>query len=49
MTPLSSGLTAVPLAPERLPVYHAHHRAKHSLLREYMHVWLPKLGYDIRR
>jgi three-Cys-motif partner protein len=45
MSELDSNVTAAALAPEKLPVYQAHHRAKHELLRRYMDVWLPKLGF----
>jgi three-Cys-motif partner protein len=45
MSELDSGLDAARLSPERLAPYHAHHRAKHELLRRYMDVWLPKLGF----
>ena len=43
---LDSNLAPVRLPREKLPVYHAHHRAKHELLRRYMDVWLPKLGFS---
>jgi three-Cys-motif partner protein len=33
----------------KLPAYAAHHAAKHSLLREYANVWLPKLGFTYPR
>lgn len=49
MTSLSSNLDAQALPTERLPAFKAHHDAKHSLLREYMHVWLPKLGYTYKQ
>jgi three-Cys-motif partner protein len=45
MPELDSGLVAARLPPEKLPLYHPHHRAKHELLRRYMDVWLPKLGF----
>lgn len=45
MSELSSGVTAVRLSREKLPRYQPHHRAKHELLRRYMDVWLPKLGF----
>jgi three-Cys-motif partner protein len=45
MSELDSGLDAARLSPERLAPYHAHHRAKHELLRRYMDVWLCKLGF----
>jgi three-Cys-motif partner protein len=45
MSELDSGLVAAQLPPEKLPVYHAHHGAKHELLRRYMDVWMPKLGF----
>lgn len=45
MSELDPGLVAAQLPPEKLPVYHAHHRAKHELLRRYMDVWMPKLGF----
>jgi three-Cys-motif partner protein len=37
------------LPPAKLPSYAAHHAAKHSLLREYANVWLPKLGFTYPR
>lgn len=46
MSELDSSLIAARLPPEKLPVYHPHHRAKHELLRRYMDVWLPKLGFS---
>ena len=46
MSELDSGLVAARLPPEKLPLYHPHHRAKHELLRRYMDVWLPKLGFS---
>ena len=46
MSQLDSNLASVRLPREKLPVYHAHHRAKHELLRRYMDVWLPKLGFS---
>lgn len=46
MSELDSGVTAARLPPEKLPLYHPHHRAKHELLRRYMDVWLPKLGFS---
>ena len=46
MSELDSQVAAVQLPPEKLPVYHAHHRAKHELLRRYMDVWMPKLGFS---
>lgn len=45
MSELDSGLTATRLPPDKLPPYAAHHRAKHELLRRYMDVWMPKLGF----
>lgn len=45
MSELASQLEPMLLPTEKLPVYHAHHRAKHELLRRYMDVWLPKLGF----
>ncbi len=45
MSELSSHITPVRLPPNKLPPYQAHHRAKHELLRRYMDVWLPKLGF----
>lgn len=45
MSELDSGLTAAGLPVEKLPPYDAHHRAKHELLRRYMDVWMPKLGF----
>jgi three-Cys-motif partner protein len=45
MCELDSGLDAALLPSEKLPQYHPHHRAKHELLRRYMDVWLPKLGF----
>jgi three-Cys-motif partner protein len=45
MSGLDSGQPAVRLSPDKLPPYHAHHRAKHELLRRYMDVWMPKLGF----
>jgi three-Cys-motif partner protein len=38
-------LDARQLSTEKLPPYSAHHRAKHELLRRYMDVWMPKLGF----
>jgi three-Cys-motif partner protein len=49
MSELDSNLAAMRLPPEKLPVYHAHHRAKHALLRRYVDVWLPKLGFTYRQ
>jgi three-Cys-motif partner protein len=46
MSELDSGLVAARLPSEKLPPYHPHHRAKHELLRRYMDVWLPKLGFS---
>ena len=46
MSKLDSQVAAGQLPPEKLPVYHAHHRAKHELLRRYMDVWMPKLGFS---
>jgi three-Cys-motif partner protein len=46
MSGLSSPLAPVQLPAERLPAYQAHHRAKHELLRRYMDVWFPKLGFS---
>jgi three-Cys-motif partner protein len=45
MSQLDSGLEPERLPREQLPVYSAHHRAKHELLRRYMDVWMPKLGF----
>jgi len=45
MSELDVGLQAARLPAEKLPDYSAHHRAKHELLRRYMDVWLPKLGF----
>ncbi len=45
MSELDSHLAPVRLPAEKLPLYRAHHRAKHELLRRYMDVWLPKLGF----
>jgi three-Cys-motif partner protein len=45
MSELNSHLAPVRLPPEKLPEYEPHHRAKHELLRRYMDVWLPKLGF----
>src|SRR6266851_2918695 len=45
MAELDSGLDAAQLPSEKLPHYHPHHRAKHELLRRYMDVWMPKLGF----
>lgn len=49
MSELSSHLIPVRLPSEKLPLYQAHHRAKHELLRRYMDVWLPKLGFTYSR
>ena len=46
MSELDSQLAPVRLPPEKLPEYEPHHRAKHELLRRYMDVWLPKLGFS---
>jgi three-Cys-motif partner protein len=46
MSELDSHLAPVRLPPEKLPEYEPHHRAKHELLRRYMDVWLPKLGFS---
>ncbi len=46
MTALSSQLPGELLQPDELPEYHAHHAAKHGLLRNYANAWLPKLGYS---
>jgi three-Cys-motif partner protein len=46
MSELDSQVAAVQLPPEKLPAYHAHHRAKHELLRRYMDVWMPKLEFS---
>jgi three-Cys-motif partner protein len=46
MTELDANLEATPLSADKLPAYSAHHRAKHELLRRYMDVWLPKLGFS---
>jgi three-Cys-motif partner protein len=46
MSDLDSGIEPMALAKERLPEFAAHHGAKHRLLREYIQVWLPKLGYS---
>jgi three-Cys-motif partner protein len=45
MSELASQIEPTLLPTETLPAYHAHHRAKHELLRRYMDVWLPKLGF----
>ena len=45
MSDMESGLDAQQLSSEQLPPYAAHHRAKHELLRRYMDVWMPKLGF----
>lgn len=45
MSELEPGLTAAALPSSKLPPYHPHHRAKHELLRRYMDVWMPKLGF----
>lgn len=45
MSELDSGLEPVRLPRDKLPLYSAHHRAKHELLRRYMDVWMPKLGF----
>ena len=45
MSALDSGLEAARLPADKLPLYSAHHRAKHELLRRYMDVWMPKLGF----
>lgn len=45
MSELDSGLEGVEQPLDKLPAYLAHHRAKHELLRRYMDVWLPKLGF----
>jgi three-Cys-motif partner protein len=49
MSELDSQIGGMMLASEKLPAYQAHHRAKHELLRRYMDVWLPKLGYSYDR
>lgn len=49
MSELDAGLEAARLPADKLPVYSAHHRAKHELLRRYMDVWLPKLGFTYER
>ena len=49
MNGLDSGLKAVHLPVAELPPFKAHHEAKHKLLREYIQVWLPKLGYTYNR
>ena len=46
MSALDSGLEAARLPRDKLPAYSAHHRAKHELLRRYMDVWMPKLGFS---
>jgi three-Cys-motif partner protein len=46
MSELSSHIAPKRLPPEKLPEYQAHHRAKHELLRRYMDVWFPKLGFS---
>jgi three-Cys-motif partner protein len=46
MSELDSQIAATKLPSEKLPVYHAHHRAKHELLRRYMDVWMSKLGFS---
>ena len=45
MSNLDSGLAEQRLSSALLPPYAAHHRAKHELLRRYMDVWMPKLGF----
>ena len=45
MSALDSGLEPARLPADKLPAYSAHHRAKHELLRRYMDVWMPKLGF----
>jgi three-Cys-motif partner protein len=45
MSELNSSLASALLPSEELPPYQPHHRAKHELLRRYMDVWLPKLGF----
>lgn len=45
MSVLSSNLTGELLPAEKLPPYAPHHKAKHQLLREYMPVWVSKLGF----
>lgn len=45
MSELDSGLEGERLPADKLPAYHAHHRAKHELLRRYMDVWQSKLGF----
>ncbi len=45
MSELDSGLEGARLPPDKIPPYRAHHRAKHELLRRYMEVWQPKLGF----
>jgi hypothetical protein len=49
MSELDSHVVAATLPTERLPVYDAHHRAKHELLRRYMDVWMAKLGFSYGR
>lgn len=49
MSGLSSGLTGRQLSAGELPSFKAHHEAKHKLLREYVKVWLPKLGYSYKK
>jgi|HubBroStandDraft_2_1064218.scaffolds.fasta_scaffold00666_2 three-Cys-motif partner protein len=46
MSELASQLAPKRLLPEKRPIYDPHHRAKHELLRRYMDVWLPKLGFS---
>ncbi len=46
MSELDSKIVAAKLPSEKLPVYDAHHRAKHELLRRYMDVWMAKLGFS---
>jgi three-Cys-motif partner protein len=45
MSELDSQIMAAKLSSEKLPIYEAHHRAKHELLRRYMYVWTAKLGF----
>src|SRR3954451_7247657 len=46
MSELDAGLQPARMPANELPDYSAHHRAKHELLRRYMDVWMPKLGFS---
>jgi three-Cys-motif partner protein len=46
MSELDSEIRPFALAQDQLPEFDAHNGAKHRLLREYIQVWLPKLGYS---